>query len=68
MFEHIKNSSYCIEEKINYRRYILNQMSDDELFFVKQHYLYYADAFNDYTFKKSIDAISRNNRFINQTV
>jgi hypothetical protein len=68
MFEHIKNSSYSLEEKINYRRYILNQMSDDELFFVKQHYLYYADAFNDYTFNKSIDAISRNNRFVNKKV
>lgn len=64
LFKHIENSSISLIDKVTYRSYVINQMSNSELELLSYHYLHYAKLHNDYTFKDSLDAISPNYHFI----
>lgn len=64
MFNHIRNSSFKLKDKIRYRNYIIHQMPDHELMLVTRHYLYYAYLFSDSKFKDALDAISKDKNFV----
>lgn len=64
MFNHIAYSKLDRVERVRYRSYIIHQMQDKELYFLKLNYLYNGRMYSDNTFKSVLDKISKDGSFV----
>jgi hypothetical protein len=64
IFNHIGNSSFSQKDKVRYRNYIIHQMPNAEIIFIKRHYSYYANLFNDNRFCEALNAVSNKKSFV----